>query len=120
LAGAALADRGRDGEEDGGARVRELRVERIAMAPQEREDVVATEAEMPPFGAVVRDLPSVRPVMDRLEVDLAESREVLRRVDEGPWRGTNACRRDLRGGTSPLAAGQRRASSGSHRSPRST
>ena len=63
-------------------RARQLAGERVAVGAEETNEIDVPEAEVTAFRPVVDDLPGVRPVMDRLEVDLAEARDVLRRVKE--------------------------------------
>ena len=82
-------------EGDEGLRMRKRVGQRIVVRAKEADDVVATKAEVPPFRPVMRDLPALGPVMNRLQVHLAEPCDVLRRVET-------------------------RGYSGSHRSPRST
>jgi len=85
----------------------------ISVRAKEPHDVVAPEPQMPSVGAKVRDLPLVGPVVDRLEVHLAEVGDDLCAIH---------VRRRRRDGSSSRRCARRQLGgfSESHRSPRST
>jgi hypothetical protein len=64
-----------DQEDAGPAREQDLG-DRVAVAPKEVEDVDSLEAQVAPGRAEVADLAALAPVVDGLEVDLAEARDL--------------------------------------------
>ncbi len=70
-------------EDDLGLAHPQLLRDRVTVLPQEIEHVEPAEAEVPARRAEVPDLSLVCPVVDRLQIYLAEARDVARREELG-------------------------------------
>ena len=106
-----LEDARREGERDGRSGAHQLVGKRIAVRAKESHDVVAPEAKVAAVGPEMGDLPAIGPVVDRLQVDLAEVCDDLCAYTRSTRTTASAPVRARR---------QRGGSSASHRSPRRT
>src|SRR5262249_6028815 len=69
-----------DDDHFGSSDAEQLR-DRVPVLAKEIEDVQPTEAKVPAGGAKMSNLPLVSPIVDGLEVDLAEARKLTDRKD---------------------------------------